>query len=194
MKRLIQSLRIYIIFTVLLGLGYPLLITFIAQVVLPYRANGSLILKQNEVVGSVLVGQGFATEEYFQSRPSANSYDGANSGGTNLGPSSKKLMDTAADRIDLLRRENELSASALVPADMVLSSASGLDPHISAENALLQAPRVSKKRHIPLDKIIKLIKGSSDPDFVGLWGHQGINVVKLNMALDAQILYNSDNR
>ena len=184
MKKIIQSLRIYVIFTVMLGLVYPIAITFIAQTLFPYQANGSLLRKGDTVIGSRLIGQGFSDPKYFQSRMSANNYDGTNSGGTNLGPSSKKLMDASADKIAKLRQENGLGADAQVPADMTLTSASGLDPHISLENALIQSGRVAQTRGISLSDIKKLINQNTDNDFIGIWGCPGINVLTLNMALD----------
>lgn len=185
MKQVVQSLRAYLVLTVLLGLGYPLLITFIAQRAMPARANGSLLKKGNMIVGSSLIGQGFARPEYFQSRPSANSYDGTTSGGTNLGPASRKLMADTGARIARARRENGLQADVPVPADMVLSSASGLDPHISLKNALLQAPRIAKLRGMPLADLQKMISACTDTDFLGIWGRRGVNILRLNMALDS---------
>jgi len=184
MKKLIQSIRIYVIFTVLLGLIYPVAITLIAQVLFPYQANGSLLKNGGTVIGSRLIGQGFTDGKYFQGRMSANNYDGTNSGGTNLGPSSKKLMDATADKISKLRQENLLSADTQIPADMALTSASGLDPHISPENALIQANRVARVRGIPISEVKKLIEKNTDSDFIGIWGCNGVNVLTLNMALD----------
>jgi K+-transporting ATPase ATPase C chain len=184
MKTLLRSLRIYVIFTVLLGLVYPVAITLIAQLAFPFQANGSLLRKGGAVVGSRLVGQGFTDAKYFQSRMSANNYDGTNSGGTNLGPSSKKLMDATADKIAKLRQENTLAAQTTIPPDMALTSASGLDPHISIENANIQAGRVAQARGMSLKEIKKLIDHNTDSDFIGIWGCQGVNVLALNMALD----------
>jgi len=183
MKKIVQSLKAYVIFSILLGLIYPLAITFIAQLAMPYKANGSLIKKDGKVIGSSLIGQGFTKPEYFQSRPSAVNYDATNSGATNLGPSSKKLMDATAQNIMKIRKDNALQEDTAVPADMVLSSASGLDPHISLENALIQAERISKLRGIPVIILKGMIAENTDPDFVGIWGRPGVNVLKLNMAL-----------
>jgi K+-transporting ATPase ATPase C chain len=184
MKKIIHSLRAYLVFTLLLGLVYPLAITLIAQVAAPGKANGSLLVRGNKVVGSSLLGQSFADARYFYSRPSANNYDGTNSGATNYGPSSKKLMETTADKIKQARQTNALAADVAIPADMVLSSASGLDPHISVANALLQLRRVAAARHMPEDDLKKRINEHIDPDFIGLWGRPGVNVVALNLALD----------
>jgi K+-transporting ATPase ATPase C chain len=184
MKKILLSLRAYVIFTVLLGLVYPLTVTLIAQLLLPYQANGSLILKDGAVIGSKLIGQRFTDLKYFQSRASANDYNAASSGATNLGPSSGKLKENVSERITRVRQENALGPDTRIPADMVLASASGLDPHISLENALLQAGRISKIRNIPIKKLQKIISDNTDPDFVGIWGCQGINVLKLNLFLD----------
>lgn len=153
MKKILMSLRIYLIFTVMLGLVYPIGITLLAQALFPYQANGSLLRKGDTVIGSRLIGQGFTDAKYFQSRMSANNYDGTNSGGTNLGPSSKKLMETTADKIAKLRQENGLNPDKHIPADMALTSASGLDPHISIENAVIQSGRVAVARGISLKDV-----------------------------------------
>ncbi|MCK9583118.1 MAG: potassium-transporting ATPase subunit KdpC [Endomicrobiales bacterium] len=184
MKKILLSIRIYIIFTVLLGLIYPLVVTVIAQVILPYQANGSIMRNGDKVIGSKLIGQNFSNPEYFHSRPSANNYDAVNSGGTNLGPSSKKLMDSTAEKIAKVRQENGLSSDTKIPSDMVLSSASGLDPHISLQSALLQVNRISKIRGIAVKDLKKMIDNNTDTDFVGIWGRPGVNVFKLNLAID----------
>lgn len=184
MKTMLHSLRAYIVFTLLLGIAYPLAITFIAQASMPYTANGSLVSKAGRVVGSRLIGQNFAKPEYFQPRQSANNWDGTNSGATNLGPSSKKLMDQTAEKVKQVRQDNALAPDSLVPADMALTSASGLDPHISPANALIQSARVARIRGIPREQLQKLIERNTDPDFIGIWGRPGINVLTLNMALD----------
>lgn len=184
MKKFKTSLRVYLTFTILLGLIYPLTITFIAQIINPDKANGSLIVKENRIVGSNLVGQKFTDAKYFHSRPSAVDYNASSSGGSNLGPTSGKLMDAVRERIEKSRVENSLSSDERIPADMVLSSASGLDPHITMENALIQAKRVSKTRGVSEEEIIKMIKNNMDKDFIGIWGEKGVNVLKLNMDLD----------
>jgi potassium-transporting ATPase KdpC subunit len=184
MKKLIRSLRIYLVFTIMLGLAYPLAITFISRVLMPYKANGSFLRKGSKVVGSKLIGQSFTGPEYFHARFSANNYNGTSSGGTNLGPSSKKLMDSTADRIAKVRQENGLNPAIRIPADMVLASASGLDPHITFENAMLQAVRVSRTRGIPIIALKGLVHKNTDPDFIGIWGQPGVNVLALNIELD----------
>jgi len=157
MKEILKSIKIYIILTVLLGLIYPLVITGIAQITMPYQANGSLIKNDNLILGSKLIGQSFTDPKYFYSRPSAVDYNAAGSGASNLAPSSKKLMTQVMGRIKQVRTENNLKQDQKIPPDMVLTSASGLDPHISLENALIQADRVAKVRGISKDIVKKLI-------------------------------------
>jgi potassium-transporting ATPase KdpC subunit len=183
-KETITALKVFIILSILVGLIYPLAITLIAKVTMPNKANGSLITQNGKILGSKLIGQTFTKPEYFNSRPSAVDYDASGSGGSNLGPSSKKLMDEVAKRVAQARTENNIPANKPVPADMTLTSASGLDPHISVENALLQVSRISKIRHIPESELKQLIKQNTDPDFMGIWGQSGVNVLKLNLALD----------
>lgn len=179
MKNFITSIKVFIVFSVLLGLVYPLAITGIAQATMSYKANGSLIKADGRVVGSSLIGQKFDKPEYFNSRPSAVDYNASGSGASNLGPSSKKLI--ARVKEDIVK--NNLVGQK-VPADMVLASASGLDPHISLENAQLQIPRISKIRNISEAEVKKLVSQNTDPDFIGIWGQRGVNVLKLNIALD----------
>lgn len=198
MKNIIIAIKSFIIFSILLGLIYPLAITGIAQVVFPQKANGSLILENGKIVGSSLIGQKFDKPEYFNSRPSAVDYNASGSGASNFGPTNKKFMTQIKERIDKEAKKtrgqegkqfNEPALlpsrpPALIPADMVLSSASGLDPHISIKNAQLQAKRVSKIRGISEEKINELITQNTDSNFLGIWGQDGVNVLKLNIALD----------
>lgn len=187
MKEIITSIKVFIGFSILLGLVYPLAITGIAQVTMPQKANGSLIKIDGKIVGSSLIGQKFDMLEYFNSRPSAVDYNASGSGASNLGPSSKKLIEEAKKRE---QSDEELFApfthhtSSFVPADMVLTSASGLDPHISLKNAEFQTPRIAKIRNIPESKIKELIRKNTNRDFIGIWGQNGVNVLKLNIALD----------
>lgn len=182
-KILKQSLIAFAFFTLLLGVVYPLFITGIAQITMPAKANGSLVIKDGKTAGSELIGQNFDRPEYFHSRPSAGNYDAANSGASNLGPSSAKLMDQVKERIEQVRTENNF-ISGEIPPDMVLSSSSGLDPHISPANAMIQLKRVARVRKIPEMEVEKLITENTDPDFIGVWGHPGVNVLKLNLALN----------
>jgi len=167
--------------------AYPLLVFGIGQVLFPAKANGSLIVDAGGVVrGSSWIGQPFAGEKYFHPRPSSagNGYDPTSSGGSNLGPTSQKLNDTIAQNIADYRSQNGLATKAPVPADAVTGSASGLDPHISPENAALQANRVAKARGLSLEKVSELILQNTDPAGLGILGDPGVNVLRLNLALD----------
>jgi K+-transporting ATPase ATPase C chain len=159
----------------------------VAQVFFRDQANGSLIVdKDGTVHGSKLLGQQFTADKYFQSRPSAagNGYDATSSGGSNLGPTSSNLVTTIAQRIADYRAQNGLNTNASVPADAVTASGSGLDPHISLRNAELQAPRVAKARNVSVEKVLALVHANTDPASLGFLGEPGVNVLKLNLALD----------
>jgi len=179
MKEIITSIKVFIVFSILLGLMYPLAITGIAQATMKDKANGSLIKIDGKVVGSSLIGQKFDEPEYFNSRPSAVDYNAAGSGASNLGPSSKKLIERVKETIN-----KEKLNGKKIPADMVLTSASGLDPHISLENAQAQIPRIAKVRNISEIKLNEIVNKNTDSDFIGIWGRQGVNVLKLNIAID----------
>jgi len=192
MKNFISELRAAVLATLVLaevccGL-YPLVVFGIGQVLFPDKANGSLITDPNGTVrGSRLLGQQFAADKYFHTRPSAagNGYDSTSSGGSNLGPTSQKLRDSIAQNVSDYRSQNGLTTNAPVPADAVTASGSGLDPHISPENAELQAPRVAKARGISLQQLRAIIaQHTSNPD-LGILGDPGVNVLELNLALDA---------
>lgn len=174
------------IFSTLTGLLYPLAMTGIAQVVAPTAANGSLVLRNGTVVGSELIGQAFSSDRYFWPRPSAageKSYDAGNSSGSNLGPLSKKLIDRVEGDIADLRR----SGAATIPADAVTTSASGLDPHISPAFAALQVARVAAARKVPAAQVQALMEKSIERGLAGLIGEPRINVLRLNLALDANL-------
>lgn len=183
-KEILTSIKVFIGFSVILGLIYPLFITLIAQLTMPYKANGSIIKQNGIIIGSEKIGQNFDSPKYFHSRPSAVNYNAAASGASNLGPTNKKLIEQAQKNIDRIRNENNLKPSQEIPADMVLTSASGLDPNISTENANLQIPRIAKTRNITETKIKELIKKNTDSDFLGIWGKSSVNVLKLNIELD----------
>jgi K+-transporting ATPase ATPase C chain len=193
MKALFSEIRQAVVSTLVLAVVccglYPLVVWGIAQVAFKDKANGSLIVDANGTVrGSSLLGQGFTGEKYFHTRPSAagaNGYDAASSGGTNLGPTSQELHGAIKDRVAAYRATNNVPATVPVPADAVTASGSGLDPHISRKNAELQASRVAKARGMSAEKVNELIKANTDePDF-GILGDAGVNVLKLNLALDA---------
>jgi K+-transporting ATPase ATPase C chain len=192
MKKLFSELRSAVMVTlafavVCCGL-YPLVVFGISQALFRDQANGSLIVdKDGTVHGSKLLGQQFTADKYFQSRPSAagNGYDATSSGGSNLGPTSSNLVTTVAQRIADYRSANSLATNALVPADAVTASGSGLDPHISLRNAELQAPRVAKVRNLSVEKVLALVRANTDPASLGLLGEPGVNVLELNLALDS---------
>ena len=191
MKDLISEIRGAVVSTLVLAVVccglYPLVVWGIAQVAFHDKANGSLILdKDGTVRGSRLLGQQFAAEKYFHPRPSAagNGYDAANSSGSNLGPTSQKLNDAIRDRIAAYRKENGLTDTGAVPADAVTASGSGLDPHISIRNADLQTARVAKARALSEDKVRELIRQNTDGADFGILGEAGVNVLRLNLALD----------
>ena len=188
LKEALTSVRATLVFAVLLCGIFPLIIFGAGQLFFPEQANGSLVeSKDRRIIGSERLGQNFAGAKYFHPRPSAagaNGYDAASSSGSNLGPTSQKLMDAVKQRVDTYRAENGLSADALVPGDAVTASGSGLDPHISVKNAELQAPRVAKERGLSLDAVKAEIAKAIDGRALGILGEPGVNVLKLNIALE----------
>jgi K+-transporting ATPase ATPase C chain len=176
-----------LVFTTLTGIAYPLAMTGIAQVIFSDQANGSLLRNDGgDVVGSRLIGQGFAGPAYFHPRSSAagDGYDGGSSSGSNLGPTSAALIAQVRERLRAYREENGLAPGARVPVDAVTASGSGLDPHISVANAHLQAPRVAGARGLSLAQVQDLIDANTDVRWLGIVGEPGVNVLKLNLALD----------
>jgi potassium-transporting ATPase KdpC subunit len=188
MKTLTIALRVAIVTTVLTGLAYPLLMTGLAQVVFPGRANGSLVRNEKgEVIGSELIGQAFSGPAYFQPRPSAagNGYDASNSSGSNFGPASQKLHDRIAADLDRLRKDNP-DATGPVPDELVTASASGLDPHLSPAGALWQVPRVAKARGVEASRVQKVVEALVEGRDLGILGEPRVNVLALNLAIDRQ--------
>jgi K+-transporting ATPase ATPase C chain len=192
MKTIFSEIRSAIMATLALAVVccgiYPLVVFALGQAMFHAKANGSLIVSADGTVrGSRLLGQQFTADKYFHSRPSAagNGYDATSSGGSNLGPTSQKLHDSLAQNISDYRSQNDLATNAPVPADAVTASASGLDPHISPENASLQAPRVAKARNLPVEKVRTLIAQHTDLPDLTILGDPGVNVLELNLALDA---------
>jgi K+-transporting ATPase ATPase C chain len=183
MKDLITSVLMIFIFTVVLGIGYPLAVWGVSQAIFPHQANGSLIEKDGKVVGSELIGQSFTSPEYFHSRPSAagNGYDAGASSGSNLGPTSKKLIDRVKTDTETLQAENPNSK---IPADLVTTSGSGLDPHISPEAAEFQVSRVAKETNMSEDELRKVVQRFTQGRQFGIFGEPRVNVLMLNLELD----------
>ena len=188
-RQLLAAVRLLVVATLVLGLAYPLVITGFAQLVAPGRADGSLVSVDGSVLGSSLIGQAFTDEdgdplpEYFQSRPSASDYDGAASGGSNLGPNSPELVELVTTRRAEVAAFNDVDPSA-VPADAVTASASGLDPGISPEYAALQVRRVAEARGVPVDDVQALVDGATHGGDLGFMGAPYVDVLQLNLALD----------
>jgi K+-transporting ATPase ATPase C chain len=184
-RNLVTAVLMTIVTTLLLGLVYPLVITGIAQAVFPDKANGQLIERDGKIIGSRIIGQTFSSPSYFRGRPSAagTGYDAANSAGTNLGPTNKKLIDAVKANVDAARLEN---ASAPVPIDLVTSSASGLDPHVSPASAAFQVPRVAHERGVGVADVERLVHAHTKGRQFGFLGEPVVNVLELNLALDAQ--------
>jgi K+-transporting ATPase ATPase C chain len=185
-KQLLPGFRITIVLTVLTGLCYPGVVTGLCQMLFPRQAAGSLITRGGRVVGSELIGQGFARPEYIQPRPSAagaNGYDASASGGSNLGPTSQKLADRVRASAAQFRRDNP-AYQGPIPADLLTTSASGLDPHISPASALAQAARVAQARRVDETRVRQLIESQVEARDWGVLGEPRVNVLKVNLALD----------
>ena len=196
LREIRPAIILLIALTLITGLAYPLAMTAVAGVIFPKQAQGSLVEKDGKVIGSALIGQEFKDEKYFHGRPSATlapdpndatktvpaPYNAANSGASNLGPTSKALNDRIKDDVEKLKAENP---SMPVPVDLVTTSASGLDPDISPDAALFQVPRVAKARSLPEGKVRQLVTEHSQSRLLGLFGEPRVNVLALNLALDA---------
>jgi potassium-transporting ATPase KdpC subunit len=194
-RELRPAIVVLVVLTAITGLIYPLAITGIADLVFPYQAQGSLIERNGRIVGSALIGQNFTSDKYFHGRPSATTapdpndasktvaapYNAANSGGSNLAPSNKALIDRVQGDIDKLKHDNP---STPVPTDLVTTSASGLDPDISPDAAFFQVPRVAKTRNLTENRVRQLVVDHIEDRFIGVLGEPRVNVLKLNLALD----------
>jgi len=195
LREIRPAIVLLLVLTAITGLAYPLAMTAIAGAIFPDKAHGSLIERDGKVIGSALIGQEFKDDKYFHGRPSATlapdpndstktvsaPYNAANSGGSNLGPTSKALADRLKEDVDKLKAENP---NAAVPVDLVTTSASGLDPDISPEAAQFQVPRVAKARSVPEDQLKRLIADNTQGRTLGLLGEVRVNVLALNLALD----------
>jgi K+-transporting ATPase ATPase C chain len=196
LREIRPAILVLVALTLITGLAYPLAITGIAGVIFPKQARGSLIERDGKAIGSALIGQEFKSDKYFHGRPSATTapdpadstktvpapYNAANSGGSNLGPTSKALADRVKEDVEKLKAENP---SSPVPVDLVTTSASGLDPDISPEAAMFQAPRVAKARNMPEERVRELVAQNTKGRFAALLGEPRVNVLALNLALDA---------
>ncbi len=195
LREIRPAIVLVIALTVITGLIYPLAMTGVAEVIFPNQAQGSLIERDGKVVGSALIGQEFTSERYFHGRPSATTapdpqdstktvpapYNAANSGGSNLGPTNKALIERVQSDLEKLKEENP---SAAVPIDLVTTSGSGLDPDISPEGALFQVPRIAKARNLPEDRVRQIVNENVQRPLVGVIGEPRVNVLALNLALD----------
>ena len=195
LKQIRPAIMILVTLTIITGLAYPLAITGLARVLFPYQANGSLIEKDGKVIGSALIGQNFAADQYFHGRPSATTdtdpndatktvpapYNAQNSVGSNLAPTAKALVDRVKDDAEKLHAENP----APIPVDLVTTSASGLDPDITPAAAAFQIPRVAKARNLAEDKLRELVASNTEGRTLGILGEPRVNVLQLNLALDA---------
>lgn len=186
LRHLATSLIYTVVTVIVLGLIYPVIMTGISMLIFPFQANGSIVYANGKPIGSAIIGQLWTKPQYFWGRPSAagkNGYDPTSTGGTNYGPTNKKLIDSTKQTIAALKKANP-DATIPLPMDLVTSSASGIDPDISPEGAIYQAPRVAKARNIPLDKVLALINAHAQGRTLGFLGEPRVNVLELNRALD----------
>jgi K+-transporting ATPase ATPase C chain len=195
LQQIRPAIVVLVCLTLITGLAYPLIMTAIAGAIFPYQARGSIIERNGKVIGSALIGQEFSSDRYFHGRPSATvapdpadstktvaaPYNAANSGGSNLGPTNKALIERVQGDVEKLKQENP---SAPVPIDLVTTTAGGLDPHISPAAALFQVPRIAKARSMPEDRLRRLVEEHTEGRLLGLIGEPRVNILALNLALD----------
>ncbi len=183
-----RAFMLLLVMTLITGIAYPLVVTGLAQVIFPHQANGSLIYQNGQPVGSDLIGQDFTDPRYFHGRPSAagKGYDATSSGGSNLGPTNKALLASVAQRAEQVRQENGLTPDTPVPSDLITASASGLDPDITPAAAQIQVARVAKARNLSVQTVQALVAKYTEGRQFGFLGEPRVNVLKLNLALDAQ--------
>ena len=179
-----KALRLLMLFTIILGLAYPLAVTALANLFFPVQANGSLITENNRIIGSTLLGQSFVSDKYFQARPSAVNYNPLNAGGSNLGPSNDKLIIGIKTNTYTFTWKNYLPPGMSVPSEMVMASGSGLDPHISPKAAYAQVQRVAEARGMSSDKVMAIVNANVEEPLLGLFGTEKVNILKLNVALE----------
>jgi K+-transporting ATPase ATPase C chain len=186
MRHVKQAILIFVVFSVLCGLVYPLVFTAVSQFLFPWRSNGSIIISGNQIVGSELIGQRFKSPKYFHGRPSATdpAYNASSSMGSNSGPSNAKFLKEVTKRIEQVRNENELPSNIPIQADLVLASASGLDPHISVESTMLQVKRIAKERGLSESELEGIVRQHIEHPLLEIWGQPRVNVLKLNLAMD----------
>ncbi len=179
---------VFCVFAIVCGLMYPLFLTALSQFLFPQKANGSIITSDNKAVGSGLIGQQFNSPKYFQGRPSATepAYNASGSAGSNLGPTNAHFLEEVMKQAEKVRNTNGLPTNMPIPADLVLASASGLDPHISVEAALLQVRRIAKERRVPEVEVEAMVRRHVEQPLLGIWGEPRVNVLKLNLALDSR--------
>jgi K+-transporting ATPase ATPase C chain len=187
MRHLKQAILTFVLFAILCGLVYPLFITLASQLLFPHTSNGSMLTAGNKAVGSELIGQRFDSPKYFYGRPSSTdpAYNASGSAGSNLGPSNAHFLEEVKKRVEEVRNANGLPANTPIPADLVLTSASGLDPHISVESAVLQVRRIAKERGVPEAEVEAIVRRHVEQPLGGIWGEPRVNVLKLNLALDS---------
>jgi K+-transporting ATPase ATPase C chain len=188
MRYLKQALWVFFALALLCGIIYPFFITALAQLLFPQKANGSIMISGNTTVGSALIGQQFDNPRYFHGRPSATdpAYNASGSTGSNFGPTNSYFLEEVQKRIEKARKENGLSTDTPIPGDFVLTSASGLDPHVSVGSAMLQVKRIAKERGMSEAEVEAMVRRHIEQPFGSIWGEARVNILKLNLALDAQ--------